>query len=93
MEMQLLAFCPASLLLAVANTCFPLQGLVLYKNTSSVLSDSVFSPSLLTESRMLYFWLSEHSLGSLAAAAFWDGRLELSLSGDKLQVIPRGVPS
>ncbi|NXQ47061.1 CETP protein, partial [Catharus fuscescens] len=61
------------------------KGLVLYNNTSSVLSDSVFSPSLLTESRMLYFWISEHSLSSLAAAAFLDGRLELSLRGDKLQ--------
>ncbi|XP_062356122.1 cholesteryl ester transfer protein [Cinclus cinclus] len=60
-------------------------GLVLYKNTSSVLSDSVFSPSLLTESRMLYFWLSEHSLSSLAAAAFLDGRLVLHLRGEKLQ--------
>ncbi|RMC09217.1 hypothetical protein DUI87_14225 [Hirundo rustica rustica] len=61
------------------------KGLVVYKNHSSVLSDSVFSPSLLTESRMLYFWLSEHSLGSLAAAAFSDGRLLLNLRGEKLQ--------
>ncbi|NXD05405.1 CETP protein, partial [Certhia familiaris] len=61
------------------------KGLVLYKNKSSVLSDSVFSPSLLTESRMLYFWLSEHSLSSLAAAAFLDGRLVLNLRGEKLQ--------
>ncbi|NWZ34785.1 CETP protein, partial [Brachypodius atriceps] len=61
------------------------KGLVLYKNNSSMLSDSVFSPSLLTESRMLYFWLSEHSLSSLAAAAFLDGRLVLSLRGEKLQ--------
>ncbi|NWU32889.1 CETP protein, partial [Hylia prasina] len=61
------------------------KGLVLYKNNSSMLSDSVFSPSLLTESRMLYFWLSEHSLSSLAAAAFSDGRLVLNLRGEKLQ--------
>ncbi|NXT97701.1 CETP protein, partial [Buphagus erythrorhynchus] len=61
------------------------KGIVLYKNTSSVLSDSVFSPSLLTETRMLYFWLSEHSLSSLAAAAFLDGQLVLSLRGEKLQ--------
>uniref|UniRef100_A0A8C0UJJ1 Cholesteryl ester transfer protein n=1 Tax=Cyanistes caeruleus TaxID=156563 RepID=A0A8C0UJJ1_CYACU len=67
------------------------KGLVLYKNSSSVLSDSVFSPSLLTESRMLYFWLSEHSLSSLAAAAFLDGRLLLNLRGEKLQVIPRAI--
>ncbi|NWV09133.1 CETP protein, partial [Ptilonorhynchus violaceus] len=63
------------------------KGLVLYKNHSSVLSDSVFSPSLLTESRMLYFWLSEHSLSSLASAAFLDGRLVLTLRGEKLQVL------
>ncbi|NXQ21967.1 CETP protein, partial [Peucedramus taeniatus] len=61
------------------------KGLVLYKNNSSMLSDSVFSPSLLTESRMLYFWLSEHSLSSLAAAAFLDGQLVLNLRGEKLQ--------
>ncbi|NXY18633.1 CETP protein, partial [Atrichornis clamosus] len=63
------------------------KGFVLYKNYSSVLSDSVFSPSLLTESRMLYFWLSEHSLSSLASAAFLDGRLMLTLRGEKLQVL------
>ncbi|NXE96960.1 CETP protein, partial [Menura novaehollandiae] len=63
------------------------KGLVLYKNYSSVLSDSVFSPSLLTESRMLYFWLSEHSLSSLASAAFLDGRLVLTLRGEKLQAL------
>ncbi|NWW13671.1 CETP protein, partial [Oreocharis arfaki] len=61
------------------------KGLVVYRNNSSVLSDSVFSPSLLTESRMLYFWLSEHSLSSLASAAFLDGRLVLNLSGEELQ--------
>ncbi|NWT18558.1 CETP protein, partial [Vireo altiloquus] len=61
------------------------KGLVLYSNNSSVLSDSVFSPSLLTESRMLYFWFSEHSLSSLASAAFLDGRLVLNLTGEKLQ--------
>ncbi|NWV75611.1 CETP protein, partial [Dasyornis broadbenti] len=61
------------------------KGLVVYKNNSSVLSDSVFSPSLLTENRMLYFWLSEHSISSLASAAFLDGRLVLNLRGEKLQ--------
>ncbi|NWI72138.1 CETP protein, partial [Dryoscopus gambensis] len=61
------------------------KGLVLYGNNSSVLSDSIFSPSLLTESRMLYFWFSEHSLSSLASAAFLDGRLVLNLTGEKLQ--------
>uniref|UniRef100_A0A8C3E1X5 Cholesteryl ester transfer protein n=1 Tax=Corvus moneduloides TaxID=1196302 RepID=A0A8C3E1X5_CORMO len=61
------------------------KGLVLYRNNSSVLSDSVFSPSLLTESRMLYFWFSEHSLSSLASAAFLDGQLVLNFTGEKLQ--------
>ncbi|XP_015729219.1 cholesteryl ester transfer protein isoform X3 [Coturnix japonica] len=63
------------------------KGLVLYKNYSDILSDSVFSPSLLSESRMLYFWLSEHILNSLASAAFLDGRLELTLRGEKLQAL------
>ncbi|NXS09679.1 CETP protein, partial [Neodrepanis coruscans] len=61
------------------------KGLVLYKNYSNIFSDSVFSPSLLTESRMLYFWLSEPTLSSLASAAFLDGRLVLTIGGEKLQ--------
>uniref|UniRef100_A0A669QY08 Cholesteryl ester transfer protein n=1 Tax=Phasianus colchicus TaxID=9054 RepID=A0A669QY08_PHACC len=69
------------------------KGLVLYKNYSDVLSDSVFSPSLLSESRMLYFWLSEHILNSLASAAFLDGRLVLTIRGEKLQVTCRGGSS
>ncbi|NXL85883.1 CETP protein, partial [Alectura lathami] len=63
------------------------KGLVLYKNYSDVLSDSVFSPSLLSESRMLYFWLSEHILNSLASAAFLDERLVLTITGEKLQAL------
>ncbi|NWZ18850.1 CETP protein, partial [Asarcornis scutulata] len=61
------------------------KGLVMYKNYSDVFSDSVFSPSLLSESRMLYFWLSEHILNSLASAAFLDERLVMNISGKKLQ--------
>ncbi|KFP87348.1 PREDICTED: cholesteryl ester transfer protein [Apaloderma vittatum] len=63
------------------------KGLVLYKNYSDVLTDSVFSPSLLTESRMLYFWLSEHTLNSLASVAFLDKRLVLTIDGEKLQAL------
>ncbi|NWI70266.1 CETP protein, partial [Todus mexicanus] len=63
------------------------KGLVLYKNYSDVLSDSVFSPTLLTENRMLYFWLSEHILHSLASAAFLDERLVLTIGGEKLQAL------
>ncbi|POI27853.1 hypothetical protein CIB84_008399 [Bambusicola thoracicus] len=66
---------------------FPFKGLVLYKNYSDVLNDSVFSPSLLSESRMLYFWISEHILNSLASAAFLDGRLVLTIRGEKLQAL------
>lgn len=72
---------------------FPFKGLVLYKNYSDVLSNSVFSPSLLSESRMLYFWISEHILNSLASAAFLDGRLVLAIRGEKLQVTCRGGSS
>ncbi|NXO03534.1 CETP protein, partial [Rhinopomastus cyanomelas] len=61
------------------------KGFVLYKNHSDAFSDSVFSPSLLTESRMLYFWLSQHTLSSLASAAFLDKRLVMTISGEKLQ--------
>lgn len=75
------------------HSCFPFKGLVLYKNYSDVLSDSVFSPSLLSESRMLYFWLSEHILNSLASAAFLDGRLVLTIRGEKLQVTCRAGSS
>lgn len=64
---------------------------MLYKNYSDVFSDSVFSPLLLTESRMLYFWLSEHILNSLASAAFLDKRLGLTIGGEKLQVTISGV--
>ncbi|KAM6300726.1 cholesteryl ester transfer protein [Aegotheles albertisi] len=63
------------------------KGLVQYKNYSDVFSNRVFSPSLLTESRMLYFWLSEHTFNSLALAAFLDKRLALTIRGEKLQVL------
>uniref|UniRef100_A0A8B9SUP4 Cholesteryl ester transfer protein n=1 Tax=Anas platyrhynchos TaxID=8839 RepID=A0A8B9SUP4_ANAPL len=63
------------------------KGLVMYKNYSDVFSDSIFSPSLLSESRMLYFWLSEHILNSLASAAFLDERLVMNISGKKLQAL------
>ncbi|KFQ36713.1 PREDICTED: cholesteryl ester transfer protein [Merops nubicus] len=63
------------------------KGLVMYKNYSDVFSDSIFSPPLLTESRMLYFWLSEHIFNSLASAAFLDKRLVLTIKGEKLQAL------
>lgn len=40
---------------------------------------------------MLYFWFSEQVLDSLAKAAFQDGRLTLSLTGDKFKVRGRAA--
>ncbi|XP_067327099.1 cholesteryl ester transfer protein [Anolis sagrei] len=61
------------------------KGLLLYKNHSGTSQKSAFAPSLLSESRMLYFWFSDHVLNSLALAAFLDGRLEMTLTGEELQ--------
>uniref|UniRef100_A0A8C8R6D6 Cholesteryl ester transfer protein n=1 Tax=Pelusios castaneus TaxID=367368 RepID=A0A8C8R6D6_9SAUR len=61
------------------------KGLLLYKNYSVVFNDSMFVPSLLSESRMLYFWFSDHVLNSLALAAFLDERLVLTITGEELR--------
>lgn len=84
-------FCPVSLLPVVAHVFASLKGLVLYENCSNALGDSLFSPALLSQSRMLYFWLSEHTLHSLASAAFLDERLALTIQGERLQVTVAGV--
>ncbi|XP_006897182.1 PREDICTED: cholesteryl ester transfer protein isoform X1 [Elephantulus edwardii] len=63
------------------------KGHVIYKNVSEDSSLPTFSPSLLGDSRMLYFWFSEQVLDSLAKAAFQDGRLMLSLSGDEFKAM------
>lgn len=55
------------------------QGHFIYKNISEVLPLPAFSPALLGDARMLYFWFSEQVLDSLAKVAFQDGRLQLSL--------------
>ncbi|XP_006985281.2 cholesteryl ester transfer protein [Peromyscus maniculatus bairdii] len=55
------------------------KGHFIYKNISEVLPLPVFSPTLLGDARMLYFWFSEQVLDSLAKVAFQDGRLQLSL--------------
>uniref|UniRef100_A0A8D0G798 Cholesteryl ester transfer protein n=1 Tax=Sphenodon punctatus TaxID=8508 RepID=A0A8D0G798_SPHPU len=71
----------------ISLTSFPvIKGLLLYKNYSDAFCDSSFNPSLLSESRMLYFWFSDHVLNSLALAAFMDGRLVLTITGDELKV-------
>ncbi|XP_042294648.1 cholesteryl ester transfer protein [Sceloporus undulatus] len=61
------------------------KGLLLYKNHSGIFQETVFAPSLLSESRMLYFWFSDHVLNSLALAAFLDERLELTIGGEELK--------
>ncbi|KAM9191733.1 cholesteryl ester transfer protein isoform 1-T1 [Dugong dugon] len=63
------------------------KGHVVYKNVSEDLSLPTFSSCLLGDSRMLYFWFSEQVLDSLAKAAFQEGRLMLSLTGDEFQAM------
>ncbi|XP_053556234.1 cholesteryl ester transfer protein isoform X2 [Bombina bombina] len=63
------------------------KGLLRYKNVSSSFNSSTFSPSLLTDHKMLYFWFSEHVLNSLALASFLDKRLVLELKGGDLKEI------
>uniref|UniRef100_G1QQB2 Cholesteryl ester transfer protein n=1 Tax=Nomascus leucogenys TaxID=61853 RepID=G1QQB2_NOMLE len=68
------------------------KGHFIYKNVSEDLPLPTFSPALLGDSRMLYFWFSEQVFHSLAKAAFQDGRLMLSLMGDEFKVVG-GFPS
>lgn len=63
------------------------KGHFIYKNVSEALPLPTFSPSLLGDSRMLYFWFSEQVLDALAKAAFQDGRLLLSLTGDEFKAV------
>lgn len=63
-----------------------LQGYFIYKNVSEDLPLPTFSPALLGDSRMLYFWFSEQVFHSLAKVAFQDGRLTLSMLFGRLGV-------
>ncbi|XP_062968587.1 cholesteryl ester transfer protein [Cynocephalus volans] len=63
------------------------KGHSIHKNVSEDLSLPTFSPTLLGDSRMLYFWFSEQVLDSLAKAAFQDGRFTLSLTGDEFKAV------
>ncbi|XP_045149829.1 cholesteryl ester transfer protein [Echinops telfairi] len=63
------------------------KGYVIYRNVSQVLPLPTFAPSLLGDSRMLYFWFSDQVLDSLAQAAFLDGRFTLSLTGDEFKAM------
>ncbi|XP_069570417.1 cholesteryl ester transfer protein [Brachyistius frenatus] len=63
------------------------KGLTNYKNTSSVISDSVFHPSQLTENRMLYFRISDQVFNPMLSAAHQDGRFQLNISGEELATL------
>ncbi|KAM4720831.1 cholesteryl ester transfer protein [Rhinophrynus dorsalis] len=79
----------------IAVTSFPVmkanymeshhKGLLSYKNLTVFFNSSMFSPSLLTDHKMLYFWFSEHVLNSLALASFLDGRLVMMLTGTEMK--------
>ncbi|KAG7234306.1 hypothetical protein INR49_005099 [Caranx melampygus] len=58
-----------------------ISGMTRYNNTSTVIQDSVFHPTQLTEHRMLYFWLSDQVLQPMVTAAHQDGRFQLNISG------------
>ncbi|KAF0040890.1 hypothetical protein F2P81_006788 [Scophthalmus maximus] len=60
------------------------KGLTNYKNTSAVISDSVFHPSQLTENRMVYFWLSDQVLNPVLTAAHKDDRFQLNITAAEL---------
>uniref|UniRef100_W5MM80 Cholesteryl ester transfer protein n=1 Tax=Lepisosteus oculatus TaxID=7918 RepID=W5MM80_LEPOC len=62
------------------------KGLARLGNATARISDSAFSPALLTESRMLYFWISDQVLGPLVSAAHRDGRFVRHIAGEELQV-------
>uniref|UniRef100_A0A3Q0RJM0 Cholesteryl ester transfer protein n=1 Tax=Amphilophus citrinellus TaxID=61819 RepID=A0A3Q0RJM0_AMPCI len=62
------------------------KGLTNYNNTVSVINESVFHPSQLTENRMLYFWVSDQFLNPILNAAHRDGRFQLNISGEQVTV-------
>ncbi|XP_049999941.1 cholesteryl ester transfer protein isoform X2 [Alexandromys fortis] len=63
------------------------KGHFIYKNISEVRPLPSFSPTLLGDTRMLYFWFSEQVLDSLAKVAFQDGRLQLNLAEAELGAV------
>ncbi|XP_058849859.1 cholesteryl ester transfer protein-like isoform X2 [Acipenser ruthenus] len=69
------------------------KGLVLYRKVpSSFLNESVFSPALLSESRMLYFWISDQVLNPMVKAAHEDRRFIRHIAGDELKIISSENP-
>uniref|UniRef100_A0A3B4BM02 Cholesteryl ester transfer protein n=1 Tax=Periophthalmus magnuspinnatus TaxID=409849 RepID=A0A3B4BM02_9GOBI len=62
------------------------KGFTIYKNSTTVIEESVFNPRHLKEHRMLYFWLSDHMLNQIFNATHQDGRFQLNISGPELTV-------
>ncbi|KAJ0029527.1 hypothetical protein NQD34_004524 [Periophthalmus magnuspinnatus] len=60
------------------------KGFTIYKNSTTVIEESVFNPRHLKEHRMLYFWLSDHMLNQIFNATHQDGRFQLNISGPEL---------
>lgn len=60
-------------------------GLLLYPNHTTVFSESIYTPSLLSDSKMLSFWFSEQVINSLSLAAFLDKRLTFNITGEDIQ--------
>ncbi|KAG9475131.1 hypothetical protein GDO78_003541 [Eleutherodactylus coqui] len=63
------------------------KGHLVYKNLSVYYNTSIFSPSHLTDNRMVYFWFSEPVLDNLVLAYFLEQHLALSLTAAELQDI------
>ncbi|KAM3918747.1 cholesteryl ester transfer protein [Leptodactylus fuscus] len=63
------------------------KGHLAYKNLTVFYNSSTFSPSLLTDHRMLYFWFSEQVLDSLVLGYYLDQYLHLTLTGTELKEI------
>uniref|UniRef100_A0A8C6QG41 Cholesteryl ester transfer protein n=1 Tax=Nannospalax galili TaxID=1026970 RepID=A0A8C6QG41_NANGA len=63
------------------------KGHFIYKNISEEHPLPPFSPTLLGDSRMLYFWFSEQVLDSLAKVAFQDGHFQLSLTEAEFKAV------
>ncbi|XP_061102901.1 cholesteryl ester transfer protein [Conger conger] len=60
------------------------KGLARYNNHTAAINASVFSPTQLTEHRMLYFWISDDVLNPLVTALHQDGRFVCNITGKEL---------
>lgn len=61
------------------------KGLLQYKNYQPFFNQSTFTPSMLTTSKMLYFWISEQVINNIAIATHMKNLWVASISGDELK--------